>query len=62
MGIIVAFALYVERLFDPIREVTTNFEQLQRTVVSADRIFELLDIPLGRGRPAQRRLADPRAG
>ena len=45
VGIIVAFALYVERLFDPIREVTTNFEQLQRTVVSADRIFELLDIP-----------------
>ena len=45
VGIIVAFALYVERLFDPIREVTTNFEQLQRTVVSADRIFELMDIP-----------------
>ncbi len=45
VGIIVAFALYVERLFDPIREVTANFEQLQRTVVSADRIFELMDIP-----------------
>ena len=45
VGVIVAFALYVERLFDPIRELASRFEQLQRSIVSADRVFELLDMP-----------------
>ena len=44
VGVVVAFALYVERLFDPIQQVTNNLEQLQRAMVAGDRIFELLDL------------------
>ena len=43
VGVVVAFALYVERLFDPIQQITNQFEQLQRAMVAGDRIFELLD-------------------
>ena len=44
MGVVVAFALYLERLFGPIQEMASQFEQLQKAMVSADRIFELLDM------------------
>jgi ATP-binding cassette subfamily B multidrug efflux pump len=44
IGIVVAFALYVERLFEPVQQMTSQFEQLQKAMVAADRIFELLDI------------------
>ncbi len=44
VGVVLAFALYIERLFDPVRRLTQQFEQLQRAMVSADRIFELLDL------------------
>ncbi|MCH7946051.1 MAG: ABC transporter ATP-binding protein [Armatimonadetes bacterium] len=45
IGIVVAFALYVERLFEPVQRMTSQFEQLQKAMVAADRIFELLDVP-----------------
>jgi ATP-binding cassette subfamily B multidrug efflux pump len=45
IGIVVAFALYVERLFEPVQQMTSQFEQLQKAMVAADRIFELLDVP-----------------
>ena len=44
VGILIAFALYIERLFGPIQEMASQFEQLQKAMVSADRIFELLDL------------------
>jgi len=44
IGIVVAFALYVERLFEPVQQMTSQFEQLQKAMVAADRIFELLDV------------------
>ena len=44
IGVVLAFALYIERLFDPVRRLTRQFETLQQAMVSADRIFELLDI------------------
>ena len=43
VGVVIAFALYVERLFDPIQQITSQFEQLQRAMVAGDRIFEVLD-------------------
>ncbi len=45
VGVVVAFALYVERLFEPVQQMTSQFEQLQKAMVAADRIFELLDVP-----------------
>ena len=44
VGVFIAFALYIERLFGPIQEMANQFEQLQKSMVSADRIFELLDV------------------
>ena len=44
VGVVIAFALYIDRLFGPIQEMANQFEQLQKAMVSADRIFELLDV------------------
>ncbi|MDA1279736.1 MAG: ABC transporter ATP-binding protein [Chloroflexi bacterium] len=47
VGTMVAFLLYVQRFFEPIRTLTMHYAVLQRAVASGHRIFELLDIPLG---------------
>ena len=44
IGVLVAFILYVQRFFDPIRNLTMQFTQLQRSMASGARIFELLDV------------------
>ena len=44
VGFLVAFLLYVQRFFEPIRTLTQQFTQFQRTMASGARIFELLDI------------------
>ena len=43
-GLLIAFALYIERLFEPIRDLTGEFGQLTRTLVAADRAVELLEV------------------
>ena len=51
-GVVVAFALYLQRFFEPMERLTRDFGQVQRSVVSVDRIFEILDIePAVRDRP-----------
>jgi ABC-type multidrug transport system fused ATPase/permease subunit len=40
---IVAFALYVQRFFDPIRDLVLQYTQLQRAMAGGQRIFEVLD-------------------
>ena len=42
-GILVAFALYILRFFDPIRSLTMHYGQLQRAMTSGQHIFEVLD-------------------
>jgi ABC-type multidrug transport system fused ATPase/permease subunit len=44
IGTLLAFLLYVQRFFDPIRTLTMEYTQLQRTMASGARIFELLDV------------------
>ena len=44
IGALVAFAIYVQRFFDPIRNLTMQYTQLQRAMVSGTRIFQLMDI------------------
>ena len=46
VGVIVAFALYVQRFFDPIRNLTMQYTQFQRAMTSGVRIFALLDTPV----------------
>ncbi|MEK7216829.1 MAG: ABC transporter ATP-binding protein, partial [Chloroflexota bacterium] len=43
VGELVAFTLYVQRFFDPIRELTMQYTQFQRAMVGGERIFEVLD-------------------
>lgn len=42
-GLIYAFIQYVNRLFDPLIEVTQNFSTLQTSMISAARVFKLID-------------------
>jgi ATP-binding cassette subfamily B protein/subfamily B ATP-binding cassette protein MsbA len=43
-GTLVAFVLYVERFFDPIRELAQRYNTFQATMAASERIFELLDL------------------
>lgn len=42
-GLMYAFIQYINRLFDPLIEVTQNFSTLQTSMVSAGRVFKLID-------------------
>ncbi len=42
-GMMYAFIQYINRLFDPLIEVTQNFSTLQTSMVSAARVFKLID-------------------
>ncbi len=44
VGTLVAFVLYIQRFFDPIRNLTMQYTQFQRAMASGVRIFELLDV------------------
>ncbi len=43
VGVVVAFVLYVQRFFDPIRDLVLQYTQLQRAMAGGQRIFEVLD-------------------
>jgi ATP-binding cassette subfamily B protein/subfamily B ATP-binding cassette protein MsbA len=43
-GVLVTFVLYVERFFDPIRELAQRYNVFQATMAASERIFELLDL------------------
>lgn len=42
-GLIYAFLQYINRLFNPLIQVTQNFSTLQTSMVSARRVFQLID-------------------
>jgi ATP-binding cassette, subfamily B, multidrug efflux pump len=46
LGVMVAFLLYVQRFFDPIRSLTMQYSIMQRAMASGQRIFEVLDVPV----------------
>ncbi|HZU66324.1 MAG TPA: ABC transporter ATP-binding protein [Ktedonobacteraceae bacterium] len=46
VGTLVAFTLYINRFFDPIRDISQQYTQLQRAGVAAERIFQILDMPV----------------
>ena len=43
VGVLVAFVMYIQRFFDPIRNLTMQYTQLQRSMASGSRIFDLMD-------------------
>jgi len=46
VGVLVAFILYINRFFDPIRDLSQQYTQLQRSGVAAERIFQILSMPV----------------
>ena len=43
VGALIAFIMYIQRFFEPIRDMTMQYSQLQRSMASGARIFDLLD-------------------
>lgn len=43
-GVVVAFLLYLNQLFDPVRSLTQFFAHVQRALAGGERVFEVLDI------------------
>ncbi len=43
LGFAVAFTLYIQRFFNPVRDLVLQYTQLQRATAGAHRIFEVLD-------------------
>ena len=43
VGVVVAFVLYIQRFFDPVREMVMQYATLQRSMAGGQRAFEVLD-------------------
>jgi ABC-type multidrug transport system fused ATPase/permease subunit len=46
IGILVSFTLYINRFFDPIRDLSQQYTQLQRSGVAAERIVQIMNVPV----------------
>ena len=64
VGVVVAFALYIQRFFDPLYGLIIHYADLQRAMASGVRVFELLDVqPEIEDRPGAAELTQhPRGG
>jgi ATP-binding cassette, subfamily B, multidrug efflux pump len=45
-GVLVAFILYIDRFFEPIRDLSRRYDTLQSTMIGWERIVSLLDAPV----------------
>ncbi len=45
LGVLVAFLQYLQKFFEPIRDLAEKFNIIQTAIASAERTFELLDVP-----------------
>jgi ATP-binding cassette subfamily B multidrug efflux pump len=45
-GVLVAFILYIDRFFEPIRDLSRRYDTLQSTMIGWERIVGLLDTPV----------------
>ncbi|HEX4208393.1 MAG TPA: ABC transporter ATP-binding protein [Ktedonobacteraceae bacterium] len=46
IGVLVSFTLYINRFFDPIRDLSQQYTQLQRSGVAAERIYSIMAVPV----------------
>jgi ATP-binding cassette subfamily B protein len=46
VGVMVAYILYVQRFFEPIRTLSMQYTTMQRAMAAGYRIFEVLDVPV----------------
>jgi ABC-type multidrug transport system fused ATPase/permease subunit len=61
-GVMVAFIQYVQRMYQPIRDLAEKYNIMQAAMASSERIFALLDTPETIKNPAQFRKIDVFAG
>ncbi len=45
-GVLVAFVLYIDRFFEPIRDLSQRYDAFQSAMAAGERIFALLDMPV----------------
>jgi len=45
-GVLVAFVLYIDRFFEPIRDLSRRYDTFQSVMAGGERIFGLLDAPI----------------
>ncbi|QPJ66251.1 MAG: ABC transporter ATP-binding protein [Candidatus Nitrohelix vancouverensis] len=45
LGVLIAFLQYLQKFFEPIRDLAEKFNIIQTAMTSSERIFELLDTP-----------------
>lgn len=45
-GVLVAFLLYIDRFFEPIRDLSRRFDSFQSTMAGGERLFTLLETPV----------------
>lgn len=45
LGVLVAFIQYLQKFFEPVRDLAEKFNIIQTAMASSERIFELLDTP-----------------
>ncbi len=45
LGVLIAFLQYLQKFFEPIRDMAEKFNIIQTAMASSERIFELLDTP-----------------
>ena len=55
VGVLVAFVLYVDRFFLPIRDIAMRYNSFQAAMAAGERIFDLLDVQPEVQPPAQAR-------
>jgi ATP-binding cassette subfamily B protein len=57
-GVMVAFIQYIQRMYQPIRDLAEKYNIMQAAMASSERIFALLDTPETVQNPAQPRKVD----
>jgi ATP-binding cassette subfamily B protein len=61
-GVLVAFIQYIQRMYQPIRDLAEKYNIMQAAMASSERIFALLDTPETIKNPAQAKKAENFAG
>jgi ATP-binding cassette subfamily B protein len=61
-GVMVAFIQYIQRMYQPIRDLAEKYNIMQAAMASSERIFALLDTPETIKNPAQPKIIEHFAG
>jgi ATP-binding cassette subfamily B protein len=61
-GVMVAFIQYIQRMYQPIRDLAEKYNIMQAAMASSERIFALLDTPETIKNPAQPKIIEDFAG